>query len=134
MRTGRARTIAKMAPRVLVVDDDPSIQQAVKRLLRVRGFDAEVFGSGEELLAHADVHDALCAVLDIHLPGISGIELRRELAAAEASLPVIFMTANDSDATRRCAMAAGCVAYLSKPFSAQTLAGALDAALAQRPR
>lgn len=123
-----------MTQRVLVVDDDPSTRQAVTRLLRLRGLDADAFGSGEDLLAHADVHDALCAVLDIHLPGISGIELRRRLAAAEASLPVIFMTANDSDATRRCALAAGCVAYLSKPFSSQMLAGALDAALAQRPR
>ena len=123
-----------MNHRVLVVDDDSSTRHAVGRLLRLRGLDAELFESGEDLLAQADVHDAVCAVLDIHLPGISGIELRRRLALAEASLPVIFMTANDSEAIRRSARAAGCVAYLSKPFSSQMLAGALDAALAQNPR
>ena len=104
------------------------------RLMRLRGLTAAVFESGEDCLARADLHAAMCALLDIHLPGISGIELRRRLAASEASLPVIFMTANDSDAARRSAMAAGCVAYLSKPFSSQMLAGAIDAALAQRPR
>jgi len=117
---------------VLVVDDDPSTQKSVERLLRSRGFDAAVFESGEELLARADLRAALCAVLDIHLRGISGIKLRQRLAGREASLPVIFMTANDSDVTRKSAMEAGCVAYLSKPFSAQTLASAIESARAQR--
>ena len=121
-------------PRVLVVDDDPSTRKAVERLLRLRGCAADLFASAEEVLARADLHGASCAVLDVHLPGLSGIQLRRWLAGAQASLPVIFMTANDSEATRRCAMEAGCVAYLAKPFSSQLLAGALDAALAQRPR
>jgi FixJ family two-component response regulator len=119
---------------VLVVDDDPSTRQSVARLLRVRGLDAAVFGSGEELLARADLRTALCAVLDIQLPGISGIQLRRQLAGMQAALPVIFITANDTDATRRSAEEAGCVAYLSKPFTQQTLSDAVDVAVASRRR
>lgn len=117
---------------MLVVDDDPSTRRSVQRLLRLRGFATESFDSGEQLLAGADLHAAVCLVLDIHLPGMSGIQVRRRIARFEASLPVIFMTANDSDVTRKAAMEAGCVAYLSKPFSSQTLASAIDTALAAR--
>jgi FixJ family two-component response regulator len=117
---------------VLIVDDDSSTQKAVVRLLGLRGFDTEAFDSGEQLLAWADLHAAVCVVLDIHLPGLSGIQVRQRLAAADASLPVIFMTGNDSDATRRCALEAGCVAYLCKPFSSQTLATAVDKAVSLR--
>jgi FixJ family two-component response regulator len=117
---------------VLVVDDDPSTRKAMARLLRLRGFDAELFESGEAFLAQADWRAALCAVFDIQLPGITGIELRQRLAGVQAPLPIIFMTANDSDAMRRSAEEAGCVAYLSKPFTLQTLASAIDAAVASR--
>ena len=119
---------------MLVVDDDPSTQRSVERLLRLRGLDCEAFESGEALLERGDVRAAVCVLLDIHLPGISGVQVCRRLAFSEASLPIIFMTANDSDAIRRSAAEAGCVAYLSKPFSSQTLSDAIDAALAlQRP-
>jgi FixJ family two-component response regulator len=102
---------------VLVVDDDPSTQRSVERLLRLRGLDCEAFESGEALLERGDVRAAVCVLLDIHLPGISGVQVCRRLAFSEASPPVIFMTAN-----------------LSKPFSSQTLSDAIDAALAlQRP-
>jgi FixJ family two-component response regulator len=117
---------------VLVVDDDPSTLKSVERLLRVRGFDAELFESGEELLARADLQTALCLLLDMHLPGLSGMQVRQSIAGSEATLPVIFMTANDSDALRNAALGAGCVAYLSKPFSSQMLASAVDAAVALR--
>jgi len=117
---------------VLVVDDDPSTLRSVERLLRVQGFDAELFESGEELLARADLHAALCLLLDMHLPGLSGLEVRQRVAGSEASLPVIFMTANDSDTMRSAAVEAGCVAYLSKPFSSRLLADAIDAAAALR--
>jgi len=117
---------------VLVVDDDPSMLKSVERVLRVRGFDTELFESGEDLLARADLHAALCLVLDIHLPGLSGIQVRQRVAGSEASLPVIFMTATDSDAVRKAAVEAGCIAYLSKPFTSQMLASAVDAAAALR--
>jgi len=115
---------------VLVVDDDPSVLRGLERLLRANGFNAELFDSAEAFLLHANVHEALCLVLDINLTGKSGIELRRELAAAGSLLPVIFMTANDSAATSQAARDAGCVAYLAKPFPAAMLMEAIKRAAA----
>ena len=108
---------------VLVVDDDPSMLGAVERLLRVHGFDTEVFNTVESFLDRARLCDATCLVLDIHLDGMSGIELKRQLTLSGIELPVIFITANDSEATRKAAMEAGCVAYLPKPFPTKSLIG-----------
>jgi FixJ family two-component response regulator len=116
---------------VLVVDDDPSILGAVERLLRVHGFDAEVFNTVESFLARVNFCDATCLVLDIHLNGMSGIELRRQLTLSGIELPVIFITANDSEATCKAAMEAGCVAYLPKPFPTKSLMDAIESALGQ---
>jgi FixJ family two-component response regulator len=116
---------------VLVVDDDPSILGAVERLLRVHGFDAEVFSTVESFLARANFCGATCLVLDIHLNGVSGIELKRRLTLSGIELPVIFITANDSETTRKAALEAGCIAYLPKPFPTKSLMDALDSALGQ---
>ena len=116
---------------VLVVDDDPSILGAVERLLRVHGFDAEVFNTVENFLARANLRGATCLVLDIHLNGMSGIELRRQLTLSGIELPVIFITANDSEATRKAAMEVGCAAYLPKPFQTKLLVDAIESALGQ---
>jgi len=116
---------------ILVVDDDPSILGAVERLLRVHGFDAEVFSTVENFLARANISGATCLVLDIHLNGMSGIELRRRLTLSGIELPVIFITANDSETTRKAALEAGCVAYLPKPFPTKSLMAAIDSALGQ---
>ena len=116
---------------VIVVDDDPSILGAVERLLRVRGFDTEVFDTVESFLDRANLCDARCLVLDIHLNGMSGIELRRQLTLSGIKLPVIFMTANDSEEMRKAAMEAGCVAYLPKPFPTKLLMDAIETALTQ---
>jgi FixJ family two-component response regulator len=116
---------------VLVVDDDPSILGAVERLLRVRGFDTEVFNTVESFFDRANLCDATCLILDIHLNGMSGIELRRQLTLSGIELPVIFITANDSETTRKAAMEAGCIAYLPKPFPTRLLMDAIESALAQ---
>jgi FixJ family two-component response regulator len=110
---------------VLVVDDDPGMLRGVERLLKAHGLDAAAFASAEDLIDRADFADAVCLVLDIHLNGMSGIELRRRLALSGVSLPVIFMTANDSEATRNAAVQAGCLAYLLKPFPAKQLMDAI---------
>jgi FixJ family two-component response regulator len=117
---------------VLVVDDDPSVLKGLERLLRAHGLDVELFDSAESFRLRANIDDALCLILDINLTGKSGIELRRELTAAGAPLPVIFMTANDSAATCQAAQAAGCVAYLAKPFPATLLMNAIAMASAER--
>jgi FixJ family two-component response regulator len=95
------------------------------RLLSAHGFDVRTFGSAEALLEADAVQAATCMLLDIHLGGISGIELKRRLTASGSKCPIIFMTAIDDDATRSQAMAAGCVAYLKKPFTPQSLLDAI---------
>src|SRR5260370_25155104 len=98
----------------------------VQRLLGARGFDPRAFAWAEALLDCATRGDPACFLLDIHLGGMSGIDLRRRLAASGSTVPVIFMTAFDDEATRQEAVAAGCIAYLHKPFPAQSLIGAID--------
>src|SRR4051812_13003130 len=106
---------------VLVVDDDPGMLRSVKRLLREHGYDSVLFSSAESFQKHDDFEHALCIVLDINLNDESGIEVRHRLKAAGISLPVIYITANDNHATRMAATESGCIAYLTKPFSAKSL-------------
>jgi FixJ family two-component response regulator len=113
---------------IFVVDDDPSMRLAVKRLLDQYGFETEVFDSVEDFHKRADVGRADCLVLDVMLKNRSGIDLRTELASSGVSVPVIFITANDSDNTRNAATAAGCIAYLTKPFSGNSLNDAINQA------
>jgi FixJ family two-component response regulator len=110
---------------VAVVEDDISMMTGIERLLWANGFGTETYASAEAYLDGAAASKATCLVVDIHLGGISGIELRRRLAASGSRHAVIFMTAVDSENTRRDAMAAGCVAYLPKPFPANLLIDAL---------
>ena len=85
---------------VIVVDDDAGVLKSVARLLAHYGIDSRTFASAEALLESDSVQAATCLLLDIHLGGISGIELQRRLAASGSKWPVIFMTANDDEATR----------------------------------
>jgi FixJ family two-component response regulator len=111
---------------VIVVDDDPSLLRAVQRVLQVHGFETEVFSSVEGFFEGAHLGDATCLVLDIHLQHISGIELRRQLTRSGHSVPVIFITAVESEATHKAALEAGCVAYLHKPFPSDRLIEAIE--------
>ena len=106
---------------VFVVDDDPSMLKGVSRLLRQYGFETVSFDTAKALRDHGDFGQAFCIVLDVNLSDGSGIELRHQLAKSGIALPVIYITGNDSHATRMAAMASGCVAYLTKPFTAQSL-------------
>ena len=106
---------------VFVVDDDPSTLKGVKRLLREHGFDSVLFQSAEALKKCDSFDQAFCIVIDINLNDESGIEVRHELIEAGISLPVVYITANDNHATRMAAIESGCVAYLTKPFSAKSL-------------
>lgn len=118
--------------RILVVDDDPGFLKGIERLLRAKGFEVTGYSSAEEFQAYADLRDAACLILDIHLSGISGIELRRRQHGSGYNVPVIFITGNGSEATQEAAMAAGCAAYLEKPCRAKTLMDAVSAALQSR--
>jgi FixJ family two-component response regulator len=114
---------------VIVVDDDSGFLKSVARLLSVHGFEIRTFNSAEALLDSDAARTATSMLLDIHLGGISGIELRRRLTASGSTCPVIFMTAIDDDATRNEALSAGCVAYLKKPFAPHLLLDALGKAM-----
>jgi FixJ family two-component response regulator len=115
---------------VFVVDDDPGTLKGLKRLLRQHGYDSVLFESAEAFQNHGDFEDALCIVLDINLHDVSGIEVRRRLKAAGISVPVIYITASDNDTVRMAATESGCLAYLTKPFSAKSLIEPLDRASA----
>jgi FixJ family two-component response regulator len=114
-------TILRNRNVVFVVDDDPGMLKGLKRLLREHGYDSVVFSSAEEFQNHDDFDSACCVVLDINLKNESGIELRHRLRAVGISLPVIYITANDSPAVRMAAIESGCIAYLTKPFGAKSL-------------
>jgi FixJ family two-component response regulator len=106
---------------VFVVDDDPSMLKGMRRLLKQHGFETVPFETAGALRSHSDFDQALCIVMDINLSDGSGIELRHQLAERGIKAPVIYITGNDSDATRMAAMASGCIAYLTKPFAAHAL-------------
>ena len=117
-----------MSPRklILVLDDDRSVLRAVERLLTTRGFAVETFSTVDSFMGCTKMREAVCLVLDINLNGESGIELWARLRRAGSSTPVIFITAQDEDVTRRAALSCGCVAYLSKPFPSQDLVDAIE--------
>ena len=103
--------------------------KGVARLLKAHGFDTEAYTSAEAFLGGAEETMADCLLLDINLGGISGLELQRQLAAAGHKLPIIFMTAVESEIDRKEASEAGCVAYLRKPFPAAQLIAAIGKAV-----
>jgi FixJ family two-component response regulator len=97
------------------------VLKAVQRLLRQHNYEPILFSSAEELEQHADISNALCIILDINLDRSSGIDLRHQLKAKGASVPVIFITGNATPSVREAALRSGCVAFLTKPFSAHEL-------------
>ena len=114
---------------VAVVDDDPGMLKSIERLLKAHKYQTATFTSAEEFLDDAEARAATCLVLDIHLGGMSGIDLRRRLAASGSSLPIIFISAVDDESVHEEALATGCVAYLRKPFLAHLLIGAIGKAV-----
>ncbi|PSO28029.1 response regulator transcription factor [Bradyrhizobium sp. MOS002] len=106
---------------VLVVDDDAAMLRSVARLLRQFGYASVLFPSAEAFANCSEFDSALCVVLDINLRDGSGIDLRHRLKVAGNSVPVIYMTGNDSPSVREAALRSGCLAYLTKPFSSREL-------------
>jgi FixJ family two-component response regulator len=102
---------------------------AAESLLDAHGFTTMKFPSAEEFLGSGEATRVDCLLVDIHLEGVSGIELRRQLKVSHPELPVIFMTALDDEAVRRQALKAGCVTFLHKPFPAHELIEAIKRAV-----
>ena len=117
---------------VLVVDDDPGMLNCMKRLLRQHACKPILFSSAQAFKNHTDFESVACVILDINLQDGSGIELRHGLKANGISVPVIYITGNADPAVREAAVGSGCIAFLTKPFSAQSLIEPLEKALAGR--
>jgi RNA polymerase sigma factor (sigma-70 family) len=114
---------------VFVVDDDPSVRSAIKRLIGSMGLQVELFGSAQEFLASKLPNVPSCLVLDIRLPGISGLNLQHQLAQANIQIPIIFITAHGDIRMTVRAMKAGAAEFLTKPFRDQDLLDAIQLAL-----
>jgi FixJ family two-component response regulator len=117
-----------MRQKIAVVDDDPSVRRSLHRLLGAAGFPAQAYGSGEELL-NDGLDQVACAILDVNLGGMSGIETARRLSAKHPDIAVILITAMDSLDVRREAAELGCSDFLPKPIRGDILIGAIRQAL-----
>jgi FixJ family two-component response regulator len=116
-------------PTVFVVDDDPSVRTALRRLLASLRHPVRLFASAEQFTAGTDSHARGCLVMDIRLPGMSGLELQQRMAEQGWMLPIIFVTSQEDSATREAALRRGATDYLSKPFSCDRLLESVRRAL-----
>jgi FixJ family two-component response regulator len=119
-------------PHLSVVDDDESVREALPDLLRELGFTVEAFSSAEEFLASGAVRRTGCIILDIMMPGMSGLDLQRELERRRPTIPIVFITAHGDDSSRPGSITGGAIDCLLKPFSEQVLLDAVNAALGRR--
>lgn len=118
---------------VAVVEDDASARSALGRLLEAGGFETALFDSAESFIASRPPRECLCLVLDINLTGMSGIELQRRLQAEGSRVPIVMVTGSRADIVRDHAERAGCLAFLLKPFSGESILGVLTSLADQVP-
>jgi len=116
-------------PTVFVVDDDASVRRSTERLVRSLGYRVQTFASAKEFTDHGRVDGPACLVLDVHLPGASGLELQRELARSGVHIPIIFITGRGSIPMSVRAMKEGAVEFLTKPTRSRDLLAAIQAAV-----
>jgi FixJ family two-component response regulator len=118
--------------RISIVDDDASIREALKSLMRSVRLNVEAFSSAEEFLASERSNDTACLILDVYLPGMSGFELQHHLNSQQRDIPIIFITAHADEASRQRALKAGAVDFLGKPVRRETLFKAIQSAIKHR--
>jgi FixJ family two-component response regulator len=116
---------------IAIVDDDPSVQNALQDLIESDGLSARSFGSAEKFLESGEQHRAACLIADIRMPGMSGLELQAKLKAERCRIPIIFITAHGDEEMRLRALRAGAVEFLAKPFDEKILFDFLRAALSR---
>jgi FixJ family two-component response regulator len=114
-------------PMISIVDDDPAVRSALRRLMDTVGRVAETFASAEEFLASPSMSATTCLVVDVRMPGIDGLELQRRLRDANSKIPIIFISADAEEGARAEALKGGAVAFFAKPFSTEALLDVLDA-------
>jgi FixJ family two-component response regulator len=111
--------------RISIVDDDASVREAIRALLRSAGFHADAFASAEDILSSGRLGDTTCLILDVRMPGMSGIELQKRLIATGQVVPIIFITAHADEDERARALERGAIDCLQKPFSDDALLEAI---------
>jgi FixJ family two-component response regulator len=116
-------------PLIAVVDDDESVRGALQRLLRLEGFRTAMFTSAEDFLHSGQLQETACLIVDVRMPRMSGLELQRQLATINSSIPLIFITAHGDEAARAQALRVGAVDFLYKPFRHEVLLRAIRSAL-----
>jgi FixJ family two-component response regulator len=117
---------------IVIVDDDQPFREATKRFMRSLGYGADAFASAEDFLQSDRVNDTACLILDVNMPGLSGIELQNHLIARGNRTPIIFVTAKPVEKTEAKALKAGAFGFIGKPFKEECLINCLDAALESR--
>ena len=114
---------------IAIVDDDEPLREALGSVMKAAGFATNTFGSAEEFLNSADRGNAACLILDVRLPGMSGVELQKRLADAKSQIPVIFVTAHGDASLRDLVMKVGAAGFLNKPVRSDALLKEIYAAL-----
>jgi FixJ family two-component response regulator len=117
------------APLISIVDDDDSLRNSLNNLLRSVGYRTEGYASAEDFLNSNHLHDTDCLILDVRMPGMSGLNLQRHLIDSNSRVPIVFITSHSDDDARTRALEAGAVAFLSKPCREEKLLEAIDSAL-----
>ena len=117
-------------PIIFLIDDDERVRRALARLIRTGGYEVETFASAAEFMVKtSEISDCACLILDVHMPGLSGFDLQRELQTWDASLPIIFITGSPDVPMTVNAMKAGAVDFLPKPIKSDVLFAAIEQAL-----
>jgi FixJ family two-component response regulator len=115
--------------KICVIDDDESVREALRSLLKSVGFEAQVFASAEEFLGSGHLPGSCCLILDVRMPGMSGFELHERLIASHDGIPIIFISAHADEEARARALRSGAIDFLLKPFSDEALLNAIDTAI-----
>jgi FixJ family two-component response regulator len=116
---------------ISIIDDDESVRRTTALLIESFGFRAAAFESAEKFLSSGKLEGTSCLIVDVQMPGMNGLQLQSQLAAAGCHIPIIFITAYDNKESRRRAMQAGAVAFLGKPFTDEELLQWIRSALRQ---
>jgi FixJ family two-component response regulator len=115
-------------PFISIIDDDDGLRNSLENLIRSIGLRAQGFSSAEAFLSSNQAHETHCLILDVRMPGMSGLEFQRQMVLAGSQMPIIFITAHHNDHWRTQALEAGAVAFLHKPFFEEELLNAINTA------